>query len=79
MVKDKGSINVLQWLPANSLGTRVSTREQRRGGCPATLSVPVILVPLPYTPTHTSLKVKFTLEQAMKAQRGSKSIALLFL
>jgi len=27
----------------------------------------------------TKLKVKFTLEQAMKAQRGIRSIALLFL
>jgi hypothetical protein len=26
-----------------------------------------------------NLKVKFTLEQAMKAQKGSRSIALLFL
>ena len=29
--------------------------------------------------THTSIKVKFTLEQAIKTQRESKSIDLLFL
>ena len=28
---------------------------------------------------HGEVKVKFTLEQAMKAQRGSRDIALLFL
>jgi hypothetical protein len=28
--------------------------------------------------TRIKVKVKFTLEQAMKAQRGSKGIALLF-
>jgi hypothetical protein len=28
---------------------------------------------------HGKVKVKFTLEQAMKAQRGSRGIALLFL
>ena len=29
--------------------------------------------------THMHMKVKFTLEQATKAQRGSRSVALLFL
>jgi hypothetical protein len=28
---------------------------------------------------HTKVKIKFTLEQAMKAQRGSTGIAVLFL
>jgi hypothetical protein len=28
---------------------------------------------------NTKVKVKFTLEQAMKAQRGSRGIAVLFL
>jgi hypothetical protein len=32
-----------------------------------------------HTMFHTVKKVKFTLEQAMKAQRWSRSIALLFL
>jgi len=35
-----------------------------------------------YFPTvyyHTTLKIKFTLEQAMKAQRGSRGKDLLFL
>jgi hypothetical protein len=30
-------------------------------------------------PDRPQVKVKFTLEQAMKAQRGSRGIALLFL
>jgi hypothetical protein len=32
-----------------------------------------------FTLEITKLKVKFSLEQAMKAQRGSRGIALLFL
>ena len=32
-----------------------------------------------YTHTHTHIKVMFTLEQAMKTQKVSKGIALLFL
>jgi hypothetical protein len=32
-----------------------------------------------YCILHKGKKVKFTLEQAMKAQRGSRGIALLFL
>jgi hypothetical protein len=31
------------------------------------------------TPALVKVKVKFTLQQAMKAQRGSRGIALLFL
>jgi len=36
--------------------------------------------PMSYTINiNTKVKVKFTLEQSMKAQRGSRGIALLFL
>jgi hypothetical protein len=35
--------------------------------------------PASYAMAKVKVKVKFTLEQAMKAQRGSRGIALLFL
>jgi hypothetical protein len=34
---------------------------------------------MPHLGKNKKVKVKFTLEQAMKAQRGSRGIALLFL
>jgi hypothetical protein len=43
------------------------------------LSVPLYPLYIPPLAIFEQIKVKFTLEQAVKAQRGSRGIALLFL